>query len=226
MHRAGPSFDVPHSGEPEAFAALGFAVVAVDGRGTAGRGKASHDHSYGNLGSAGALDDHVAAIRELGHRHAWLDTDRVGITGHSGGGYATARALLVHPEFFGVGVALAGNHDPGYYLPMWAEHYHGDLSDEGKAAMSNPALAAALTGKLLLVHSELDENALPSRTLRLVDALIAADKDVDMLIVPGGEHAMLLRMHHVTRRTWDCFVRHLHGTEPPAYRLAPFSPGG
>lgn len=226
VYRAGPSFDVPHSGEPEALAALGFAVVAVDGRGTAGRSKAFHDHSYGNLGSAGALDDHVAAIRELGRRHSWIDTGRVGITGHSGGGYAAARALLVHPEFYRVGVALAGNHDPGVYLPMWAEQYHGDLSDEGKRAISNPALAAALTGKLLLIHGEVDENVLPSQTLRLVDALITADVDVDMLIVPGGEHTLLLRMHHVTRRTWDYFVRHLHGSEPPTHRLAPFPLGG
>ena len=226
VHRTGPSFDVPHGGEPEAFAALGFAVVAVDGRGTAGRSKAFHDHSYGNLGSAGSLDDHVAAVRELGRRHAWLDTDRVGITGHSGGGYAAARALLVHPGFYRVGVALAGNHDPGVCLPMWAEQYHGDLSEDGRRAMSNPALAAAMEGKLLLVHGEVDENVLPSQSLRLVDALVAADKDVDLLLVPGGEHTLLLRMHHVTRRTWDYFVRHLHGTEPPAHRLAPFPLGG
>ena len=225
VYRAGPSFDVPHSGEPEALAALGFAVVAVDGRGTAGRSKAFHDHSYGNLGSAGALDDHVAAIRELGRRHAWLDTDRVGITGHSGGGYAAARALLAHGGFYRVGVALAGNHDPGFYLPMWAEQYHGDVSDEGRRALSNPALAAQLTGKLLLVHGELDENVLPSQTLRLVDALIRADADVDMLIVPGGDHALFHRMHHVVRRTWDHFVRHLHGSEPPTHRLAPFPLG-
>lgn len=226
VHRTGPAFDIAHSGEPEALAALGFAVVAVDGRGTAGRSKAFHDHSYGNLGSAGALDDHIAAIRELGRRHPWLDTDRVGITGHSGGGYATARALLAHPGFYRVGVALAGNHDPGHYLPMWAEHYHGDVSDEGKQAVSNPALAAALTGRLLLIHGELDDNVLPAHTLRLTAALIEADADVDMLIVPGGDHTMLLRMHHVTRRTWDYFVRHLHGTEPPKHRLAPFPLGG
>jgi dipeptidyl aminopeptidase/acylaminoacyl peptidase len=200
-------------------------VVAVDGRGTAGRSKAFQDYSYGNLGSAGALDDHIAAIRELGHRHSWIDTDRVGVTGHSGGGYAAARAMLVHPEFYRVGVALAGSHDPGTYLPMWAEHYHGDLSDEGRSAMSNPAVAAELTGKLLLIHGELDDNVLPAQTLRLVDALITADADVDMLIVPGADHSMLLRMHHVTRRTWDYFVRNLHHTDPPAYRLAPFPLG-
>lgn len=222
VHRAGASFDVPHQGEPEALAALGFAVVAVDGRGTAGRSKAFHDHSYGALDDAGSLDDHVAAIRELGHRHPWLDTDRVGITGHSGGGFATGRAMLAHADFYSVGVAVAGNHDVGVYVPMWAEWYHGgDLDDAARTALSNPALAANLQGKLLLIHGELDDNVLPMHTLRLVDALIAADRDVDMLIVPGAEHALVGRMHYVFRRTWDYFVRHLHGTEPPAHRLAP-----
>ncbi len=105
---------------------------------------------------------------------------------------------------------------------MWAEWYHGgDLDDAARTALSNPALAANLQGKLLLIHGELDDNVLPMHTLRLVDALIAADEDVDMLIVPGAEHALVGRMHYVFRRTWDYFVRHLHGTEPPAHRLAP-----
>ena len=216
--RAGPSFDPMHHGDPEALAALGFAVVAIDGRGTAGRSKAFGDHSYRDLGNAGALDDHVAAIRELGRRHPWLDTDRVGITGQSGGGFAAARALLVHPELYGVGVAVSGNHDDVSGLQMWAEHYHGDADLSG---LSNPALAANLQGKLLLIHGELDEIVLPSQTLRLVDALVAADKDVDLLIIPGGDHAIVHRRHHLYRRTWDHLVRHLHGVEPPAYRLAP-----
>ncbi|WP_433781286.1 DPP IV N-terminal domain-containing protein [Actinomycetospora sp. CA-101289] len=216
--RAGPSFDPVHHGDPEALAALGFAVVAIDGRGTAGRSKAFHDHSYRDLGNAGALDDHVAAIRELGRRHPWLDTDRVGITGQSAGGFAAARALLAHPELYGVGVAVSGNHDDATGLQMWAEHYHGDADLTG---LSNPALAANLQGELLLIHGELDEIVPASQTLRLVDALVAADKDVDLLIVPGGDHAILHRRHHLYRRTWDFLVRHLHGSEPPAHRLAP-----
>lgn len=220
-HRALPAFDSPHQGEPEALAALGFAVVAIDGRGTAGRSKAFHDHSYGDLGNAGALDDHVAAIRELGRRHPWLDTDRVGITGHSAGGFAAARGMLAHPELYRVGVAVAGNHDDTYGLQMWAEHYHGE-ADRG--ALSTPALAANLAGRLLLVHGELDETVLVSQTYRLAGALIDADKDVDMLIVPGGDHAIFHHRHHVFRRTWDYFVRHLHGQEPPTYRLAPLPP--
>lgn len=219
--RAGPSFNEMHFGEPEAYAALGFAAVAIDGRGTAGRSKAFHDHSYGDLGNAGALDDHIAAIRELGQRYPWLDTGRVGITGQSAGGFAAARAVLMYPEFFRVAVAVSGNHDNGVNLTMWAEHYHGDVSDEGKRAISNVPLAENLHGKLLLIHGELDDNAHTHQTMRLVDALIKADKDFDMVIIPGAEHALVGRQHYFLRRTWSYFVRHLHGTEPPSYRLAP-----
>ncbi|MGV0745790.1 DPP IV N-terminal domain-containing protein [Mycolicibacterium sp. XJ870] len=221
VYRAGPSFDPPHQGEPEAFAALGFAVVAIDGRGTAARGKAFHDHSYGDLGNAGALDDHVAAIRELEHRYSWLDTSRVGITGQSAGAFAAARAVLMYPDFYGVAVATSGNHDNNINLAMWAEHYHGDLSDDGRLAISNAPLAENLTGKLLLIHGELDDNAHPYMTMRLVDALIKADKDFDLIMIPGAEHALIGRQHYFLRRTWDYFVRHLHGTEPPRYRLSP-----
>ncbi|MGH3937017.1 MAG: alpha/beta hydrolase family protein [Pseudonocardiaceae bacterium] len=112
--------------------------------------------------------------------------------------------------------ALIGQ-TPIYGL-LWRPHGF-DLKE-----LSNPALAANLRGKLLLIHSELDENVLPAQTLRLVDALIEADKDVDLLLIPGAEHALLGRMHHVLRRTWDYFLRHLHGTEPLPYRLAPLPP--
>lgn len=221
IYRAAPSFDPPHQGEPEAFAALGFAVVAIDGRGSAARGKAFQDHSYGDLGNGGALDDHVAAIRELGHRYRWLDTGRVGITGQSAGAFAAARAVLMYPEAYHVAVATSGNHDNNVNLAMWAEHYHGDLSDEGRRAISNATLAGNLTGKLLLIHGELDDNAHPYMTMRLVDALIKADKDFDLIMIPGAEHALIGSQHYFLRRTWDYFVRHLHGTEPPGHRLAP-----
>lgn len=221
IYRAGPSFDPPHQGEPEAYAALGFAVVAIDGRGTAARGKAFHDHSYRDLGNAGALDDHVAAINELGHRYPWLDTGRVGITGQSAGAFAAARAVLMYPQSYHVAVATSGNHDNNVNLAMWAEHYHGDLSDAGRAGISNATLAANLTGKLLLIHGELDDNAHPYMTMRLVDALIKADKDFDLIMIPGAEHALIGAQHYFMRRTWDYFVRHLHGSEPPSYRLKP-----
>jgi dipeptidyl-peptidase 4 len=225
VYRASPAFDAPpFTGEAEALAALGFAVVAVDGRGTAGRSKAFHDHSYRNFSAAGFLVDHVAAIRELGHRHPWLDTTRVGITGSSGGGYATVRALLAHPESFHVGVARAAPNDIGTYQAYWGERYYGELDDDARRDVDNASLAADLRGELLLIHGELDDNVLPTQTLRLVDALVAADKDVDMLIVPGAEHLFHTRKHYVLRRTWDYLVRHLHGTEPPTHRLAPLPP--
>lgn len=145
----------------------------------------------------------------------------MGITGQSAGGFAAARALLLHPDFYTVAVSVSGNHDNAVNVAMWAEHYHGDLSEEGKRAISNPAVAANLVGKLLLIHGELDDNAHPYQTMRLVDALIEADKDFDMLIIPGVEHALIGRQHYFFKRTWDYFVRHLHGTQPPGYRLAP-----
>jgi dipeptidyl aminopeptidase/acylaminoacyl peptidase len=171
----------------------------------------------------------VAAIRELGHRYPWLDTRRVGITGQSAGGFAAARALLTYPDFYRVAVAVSGNHDNAVNLTMWAEHYHGDVSPEGLQAISNVPLAANLKGKLLLIHGELDDNAYPYNTMRLADALIKADKDFDMVLIPGVEHALIGRMHYLYRRTWDYFVQHLHGTEPPSHRLAPLpmpAPGG
>ncbi|WP_233573667.1 S9 family peptidase [Amycolatopsis panacis] len=224
IQRAAPGFRNLFTGEAEALAALGFAVVAVDGRGTPLRSKAFLDHSYGDLGMAAALDDHVAAIRELGRRHAWLDTDRVGITGHSGGGFFTARALLTHPEFYSVGVAQSGAHDFSIYLPFWVEHNHGEITEDNRRALINTLSAANLRGKLLLIDGELDDNVLPYQSLRLVNALIDADADVDMLLIPGVEHSFHGRHHYVTRRTWDYLVRHLHGTEPPSYRVAPFPP--
>lgn len=226
IHRASPAFGDLFTGEPEALAALGFAVVALDGRGTPGRSQAFLDHSYGDLGMAAALDDHVAAIRELGRRHPWLDTDRVGITGHSGGGFFTARALLTHPEFFSVGVAQAGPHDFSIYLPFWVEQNHGEITESTRPKLVNTPHTGNLRGKLLLIDGELDDNVLPHHSMRLVDALIDADADadadVDMLVIPGVEHNFTGRFHYVTRRTWDYLVRHLHGTEPPAYSLAPF----
>lgn len=127
----------------------------------------------------------------------------------------------MYPEAYHVAVATSGNHDNNINLAMWAEHYHGDLSEDGRRAISNATLAGNLTGKLLLIHGELDDNAHPYMTMRLVDALIKADKDFDLIMIPGAEHALIGRQHYFLRRTWDYFVRHLHGTEPPNHRLAP-----
>ncbi|MEU5052410.1 DPP IV N-terminal domain-containing protein [Streptomyces sp. NPDC021096] len=222
MRRVTPSFDPGVFGpEAEAVAALGFVVVALDGRGTPGRDKAFHDASFGHLSDAGGMADHVAALRQLAADRPWMDLDRVGIFGLSGGGYATVRAMCDFPEVFKVGVSEAGNHENRNYLMWWAECYDGQDKDAW-ARSSNVEIADRLEGKLLLVHGGMDDNVHPHLTMRLVDRLIAADKDFEMLIVPGAEHIFMGYGHYVTRRRWDFLVRNLLGVEPPeGYRLAP-----
>lgn len=220
-NRVSPSFDPGWYGyEAEALAALGFVVIAVDGAGTPGRGKAFHDATYGKL--AAGLADHASAVRELAATRPWMDLDRVGATGTSAGGFAALRALLDFPELFKVGVAESGMHDFRYLDKEHAEAYHGPFDEAGYAATSNVDAADRLEGKLLLLHGGLDDRVSPDLTLRLADALIAADKDFDLVIVPGADHMYFGYEHYVNRRKWDFLVRHLLGVEPPAdYRLSP-----
>ncbi|MFI6289905.1 DPP IV N-terminal domain-containing protein [Streptomyces sp. NPDC051018] len=223
--RLDPSFEgYPHLDcEAEAIAALGCVVVVVEGRGTPGRSRAFHDCSYGEYGRAGFLEDHLAAIRELARTRPWMDLDRVGVYGGSGGGYATVRAMCLYPDFYKVGVSQCGNHDQRFFQLAWGETYDGPLDAERYARSSNVELADRLTGRLLLIHGEMDDNVHPHLTMRLVDRLIAANKDFDLLIVPGAEHFFLGYEAYTTRRRWDFLVRHLLGGEPPAgYRLADF----
>jgi dipeptidyl-peptidase 4 len=221
--RVSPSFDPGAYGYgAEALAALGFVVLAVDGRGSPGRSKAFHDASYGNLGDAAGLPDHVAALRELAATRPWMDLGRVGISGMSGGGFAAVRAMLQYPEVFSVGVAESGMHDFRFVDAGLAEPYHGLAGEADYAAASNVELADRLEGKLMLVHGGLDDRVSPHLTLRLAERLIRADKDFDLVIVPDSDHIYFGYEHYVTRRRWDFLVRHLLGAEPPAgYRLAP-----
>ncbi|MEU7871861.1 DPP IV N-terminal domain-containing protein [Dactylosporangium sp. NPDC049140] len=219
--RVEPGFDPGGMGlDAEPLAALGFVVVALDGRGTPGRGKAFHDASYGRLGDAGGLADHVAALRQLAADRPWMDLDRVGAFGHSGGGFAAARAMLDFPEVYRAGVALAGSHDARCFNAGFVESYDGADDPDAWARTSNVDLAARLAGPLLLVHGELDDQVHPDHTLRLADRLIAADKDFELLIVPGAEHTFLDCLAYVRKRCWDFLVRELMGTPPPAYRPA------
>ncbi|NUW31970.1 prolyl oligopeptidase family serine peptidase [Nonomuraea sp. SMC257] len=224
--RVSPSFDPGwHGYDAEAVAALGFVVVALDGRGTPGRDKEFHDASYRRLGEAG-LADHVAALEQLGSTRPWMDLGRVGIFGISAGGQATVRAMLDHPDVFTVGVAEAGMHDLRYGDPGTAEAYNGPYDEETYAATSNVDRADRLEGRLLLVHGGRDTQVSPHLTLRLAERLIAAGKDFDMLIVPGAEHVFAGYEHYVNRRKWDFLVRHLLGMEPPEdYHLTPVPPG-
>lgn len=205
------------SGDP-ALAELGFVVVTIDGMGTAMRSKAFHDVSYRNLGDSG-LEDHILALRQLAAKCPWMDLERVGVYGHSAGGYDSARALLAHPEFYRVGVSSAGCHDNRsdkvWWNELWMDYPVGDHYRQ----QANPTLAANLRGKLLLVHGDLDDNVHPAATLQLVDALVKANKDFDLLILPNRNHG--LGNGYFVRRRWDYFVRHLLGVEPPReYPLA------
>lgn len=221
-HRAQPNFlaTVFDRLGAQAYAELGFIVVMVDGRGSHGRSKRFHDESYGGLAQAGHLDDHVAVLRELSHRYPYMDLDRVGIYGTSGGGYATVHAMELFPDFFKVGVADAGNHDQRGYIAVWGETYNGPVSGSNYTDAANPLSAYKIKGRLFLLHGDMDSNVLPSQTLQLVDALIRANKDFELLIVPNAGHGALFN-RYALRRSWDFLVRNLmHAEPPPDYDLA------
>jgi dipeptidyl aminopeptidase/acylaminoacyl peptidase len=220
MARMLPGFDQSPAWDSEAVASLGFVVMALNGRGTPGRNKAFHDHNHRNIGNVG-LDDHVAAIRQLAETRPWMDTERVGIFGLSRGGGRTARAMFTYPEVYKVGVAEAGAYDVRFYQQGVIEAHNGPLDAETYARSAEVEIADRLKGKLLLVHGGIDDNTHPHQTLRLVERLIAANKDFELLIVPGAEHLFVGYEPYVTRRRWDFLVRHLLGLDPPAgYRLA------
>jgi len=203
-----------------ALAELGFIVITVDGRGTAQRSKAFHDFSYRNLGRG--CEDHIPAIQQLAEKYPYIDTERVGIYGHSAGGYDTARALLQWPDFYKVGVSSAGNHDHRMAKAWWPEQYMGFPVGEFYEEQSNITNAGNLKGKLLLVHGAMDDNVNPASTLRLVDALIKNNKDFDLIIIPPSRHGFRGEYSdYFTRKKWDYFVEHLHGVDPPAYKITP-----
>ncbi|MGA2855369.1 MAG: DPP IV N-terminal domain-containing protein [Candidatus Sulfotelmatobacter sp.] len=196
-------------------AELGFVVVMVDGRGTAGRSRAFHQVSYRNLG--GAFEDHVAMIKQMAARYPYLDIARVGIYGTSAGGYGAAHAMLAFPEFYKVGVSTSGDHDARLDKAWWNELYQGYPVQDDYVAQSNVTMADRLQGHLLLEHGDTDDNVHPVETMRFVDALMKANKNFDMLFVPNmfhgesGEHALYL-----VRRRWDYFVQNLLGVTPPS----------
>jgi dipeptidyl-peptidase 4 len=208
----------PARGDNQALAELGFVVVEIDGMGTPGRSKAFADAYYGRMGD-NTLPDQVAGMKELARRYAFIDIDKVGIWGHSGGGFATAAAMFRHPDFFDVGVSQSGNHDNRSYEDDWGERYQGLLVKRGNtdnyADEANQTHAGNLRGKLLLAHGAMDDNVPPYNTTLVVDALIKAGKDFDLLLFPHARHGYGADNNYMMRRRWDYFVRHLMGAEPP-----------
>ena len=222
-------------GDKQAIAELGFIVVEVDAMGTPNRSKSFHDAYYGNMGDNG-LPDQITMITQLAAKYAFMDLDKVGIWGHSGGGFASTDGILRYPDFYKVAVSGAGNHDNRNYEDDWGEKWQGLLvknpvtveaennkvdKEIQKAPVltnydnqANQLLAANLKGKLLIAHGMMDGNVPPTNTLLVVDALMKADKDFDMLVLPNAGHGFGNGRYFMKKR-WDYFVHHLKGLEPP-----------
>ena len=200
-------------------AQMGFIVITVGNRGGhPDRSKWYHNYGYGNMRDYG-LKDKVVAAQQLAARHSFIDIDRVGIHGHSGGGFMSTAAILMYPDFFDVAVSCAGNHDNNIYNRWWSEKHHGimEVEKDGEVKFeyeitANPEIASRLKGNLLLVHGDIDENVHPGNTLRVVDALIRANKRFDMLLLPGQRHGFGDMNEYFFWRMADYFSEHLLGT--------------
>ena len=206
-------------GDNQSLAELGFVVVLIEGSGNPNRSKSFHDMYWPDM-STNTLPDQVAGIRQLAQKYSYLDTNHVGIWGHSGGGFATAAAMFRYPDFFKVGIAESGNHDNRNYEDDWGERYIGLLTKgaDGKdnyEAQANQTYAKNLKGKLMLAHGMMDNNVPPYNTMLVVDALTKANKDYDLVVFPNAGHGFGADSPYMMRRRWDYFVKNLLGKEPP-----------
>ncbi len=223
----------PARSDHQALAELGFVVVEIDGSCNPQRSKAFHDVCYGNMAD-NTLADQIAGMKQLAEKYPYIDLNRVGIWGHSGGGFATAAAMFRYPDFFKVGISESGNHDNRNYEDDWGERYIGlEVDKDGKPLEKQPSVlstkpiisnyenqanqnfAANLKGKLLLAHGTMDDNVPPSNTLLVVDALIKANKDFDLILIPNARHGYGAASSYMMRRRWDYFVKNLLGATPP-----------
>jgi dipeptidyl aminopeptidase/acylaminoacyl peptidase len=195
-----------------ALAELGFVIVQIDGMGTSQRSKAFHDVCWKNLGDSG-FPDRIPWMREAARTRPWMDLTRVGVYGGSAGGQSSTRALLAHGDFYKVAVSDCGCHDNRMDKIWWNEQWMGWPLGPHYAEQSNVTQAKNLTGKLLLIVGEVDSNVDPASTLQVAAALVRADKDFDLLIMPSANHGAA-ESPYGTRRRQDFFVRHLHGHEP------------
>ncbi|MEO1384757.1 MAG: prolyl oligopeptidase family serine peptidase, partial [Bacteroidota bacterium] len=208
----------PGRGDHQALAELGFVVVLIEGSCNPGRSKAFHDACYGEM-SVNTLPDQISGIQQLAQKYPYMDLEKVGVWGHSGGGFATAAAMFDYPNFYHVGISESGNHDNRNYEDDWGERYIGLMEEmEGinnYQRQANQLKAENLKGKLLLAHGGMDDNVPPYKTYLVVDALIKANKDFDLLIFPNARHGYGADGLYMMRRRWDYFVTHLKGLEPP-----------
>ena len=201
-------------GDNQALAELGFVVVEIEGTSNPLRSKSFHDMSYGNM-AENTLPDQITGIKQLADKYAYMDTTRVGIWGHSGGGFATATAMFRYPDFFKVGISESGNHDNRNYEDDWGERYDGLTSNSDYDAQATENYAKNLKGKLMLAHGLMDNNVPPQNTLLVVEALERANKNYDLVVFPNSAHSYGGFSPYMMRRRWDYFVKNLLGTEPP-----------
>jgi dipeptidyl-peptidase-4 len=199
-------------------AQFGFIVIEVGNRGgNPLRSKWYHNYGYGNLRDYG-LADKKAAIEQLAAKHSFIDVNKVGIWGHSGGGFMSAAAMLVYPDFFKVGWSESGNHENNIYNNTWSEKHHGikEVEKDGKVTFEytidkNSELAKNLKGNLMLITGDIDNNVHPAGTYRLADALVKANKRFDMFVLPGVRHSFAPVATYVNWLRGDYFARHLLG---------------
>jgi dipeptidyl aminopeptidase/acylaminoacyl peptidase len=219
-------------GDKQALAELGFVVVSIDGTGTPNRSKAYTDAYYGAMGRDNTIPDQIAGMKELARKYPWIDIDRAAMWGHSGGGFITADALLRAPynDFFKVGISESGNHDQRQYEDDWGERYQGPLvknpdGTDNYTIEATQSQAAGLKGHLFLIHGTMDNNVPPYNTLLVADALIKANKEFDLLLIPNSAHGYT-PANYVMRRRWDYFVKYLLDADPPRDYVIPSPPGG
>ncbi len=226
----------PARSDHQALAELGFVVIIIDGTCNPDRSKSFHDVCYGNMAD-NTLEDQISGIKQLAQKYPFIDLERVGMWGHSGGGFATAAAMFRFPDFYKVGISESGNHDNRNYEDDWGERYIGlmvgpdgkhtsDVDDSKTKSnytdQANQNFAKNLKGKLLLAHGNMDDNVPPYNTWLVVDALTKANKDYDLIIFPNARHGYGADSYYMMRRRWDYFVKNLLGAEPPKeYKLVP-----
>ncbi|MGK0422067.1 MAG: dipeptidyl aminopeptidase/acylaminoacyl peptidase, partial [Polaribacter sp.] len=202
-------------------AQVGFVVITLGNRGGhPDRSKWYHNYGYGNLRDYGLADKKYVA-QQLANKHQFIDIEKVGIYGHSGGGFMSTAAMLVYPDFFKAAVSSAGNHDNNVYNSWWSETHHGvkeEIDEKGKIAHTyeiddNQSLAKNLKGHLMLIHGDMDNNVHPAGTIRMAKELIKAHKRFEFMIMPGQRHGFGDMKEYSFWLRADHFSKYLLGEE-------------